>query len=245
MTEEITKLPRSSYEELARIIRGYHSAGASATNDDVAKVAAISSTIVSRNNKFLKQIGVLQGGNSRSLTERGTALAKALEFEMPDEIASGWRSLAEEHEFFQNILSAIRIRSGMEESALKAHIAYTAGESKSSNVMTGAGAVIDMLRAAGLITPKDGDYVVAEIRPSETRQVAEDREEIGPAVVDSSAPATSQVEKLTVVPSSTGINLSIELKINVDCAPADLDDVRKELMTLIRDLRTTSAGEVE
>lgn len=52
--------------------------------------------------------------------------------------------------------TAVEIRKSMEGSAFEAHIAYSAGEAKSSQVMTGARTVIDILRAAAAVTEKDG-----------------------------------------------------------------------------------------
>ncbi len=61
------------------------------------------------------------------------------------------------------MVTAVSIRGGMEDSDLQSHIAYSAGESKSPPVMTGAGAVVQILKLAGLVKEQDGKLVAEPI----------------------------------------------------------------------------------
>jgi hypothetical protein len=109
VAEEGFKLPGSSYAELAKIVRAYGHSPEEATPKDVADRAAIDPTQVSRNNAFLLSVGIVEGGNKKKLTPRGRALAKALDFEMPDEIAGAWRAVVGDNDFLRNLTRTLRV----------------------------------------------------------------------------------------------------------------------------------------
>jgi len=119
MAENDFQLPRSSYEEIVKIVRAYQSAGPDATLEDVSKRAAMHTVSVSMNNKFLLSANILQGGNKKSLTDIGTNLGKALEYEMPDKIKAAWVKIVSSSDFFEKVLSAVKIRRGMEPRRLR------------------------------------------------------------------------------------------------------------------------------
>ena len=144
MAEEF-RLPKSSYDELVKIVRAYASSGQSANLDEVAQNAAMDKTIISRNNAFLISVGIVEGGRGKGITEKGRGLAQALQYNVAEDISSRWRDIATSNEFLQKMVTAVSIRTGMEESALKSHIGYSAGESKSPFVMAGAGAVVEIV----------------------------------------------------------------------------------------------------
>src|SRR6476661_7832223 len=104
---------------------------------EVGRILSIHETSISRNGAFLTGVGVLEGVRRKALTPSGRALARALEHEMPDEIRRTWREILTENDFIQKVLAAVRIRKGMERTALQSHIAYSSGQSKSPSVMTG------------------------------------------------------------------------------------------------------------
>ena len=149
MPEDTFRLPKSSYEEIVKIIRAYGNAGNDASLADVAKTAAMNETIISSNNAFLAAVGIIEGGKTKTVTERGRALAMALQHEIPDEISTQWNLIVSDNVFLQKMVTAVSIRQGMEASALQAHIAYSASEPKSSRVMAGAAAVVEILKVSG------------------------------------------------------------------------------------------------
>jgi hypothetical protein len=160
MADEKFRLPGSSYPELVKIIKAYSHSGKSATLEDVSKLAVMNPTSISRSNVFLSAIGVIAGGQKKSITEQGQQLARALDYEMPNEIRRHWKMLVRQHEFFQKLLAAVRIRNGMDASTLTAHAAYTAGQPNDSKAKTGAAAVIDILQAADLLVEREGKLFV-------------------------------------------------------------------------------------
>ena len=232
-------MPRSSYEELAKILRAYHAAGSDAALEDVAKRAAMNKTIVSGNNKFLVGAGLLEGGRKKTLTDLGVAVAKALDYEMPDEIRARWGEVVASNEFFSQLLSAVRIRGGMEASALRAHVAYTAGESKKPAVMTGAGAVVDILRAAGVVEEADGRYVVRnfKLRSPDVETPRPPSDEVGGGhEAPQQAVATVSSVPVQSVTSVGGTRVSINIEVRVDCKPDELEGVGDQLQALVHKL---------
>ncbi len=135
MPDERFRLPGSSYGELVKVIRAYGTLSGAASLDEVSKLAAMHPTQISRNNGFLVAMGILEGGKNKVITSKGQDLARALDHEMPDEIRNHWRRVVLEDEFLNKMLSAVKIRKGMEASTLQAHIAYSAGQPKKPAVM--------------------------------------------------------------------------------------------------------------
>ncbi|HJX92222.1 MAG TPA: hypothetical protein VJ372_17095, partial [Pyrinomonadaceae bacterium] len=99
MADKGFPLPGSSYKELIKIIQGYGTVGDNVTPADVAKVVSVHETIVSKNNRFLGAIGIIQGGKKKTITSLGNELSRALHHDMQDEIVSKWRAVVEANDF--------------------------------------------------------------------------------------------------------------------------------------------------
>jgi hypothetical protein len=228
LAEEQFRLPGSSYEELAKIIVGYSRFDSEIPPSEVGRVIGMHETIVSRNNAFLMAVGVVTGGKRKAITPLGMGLARALEHQMPDEITNHWQSVISQVPFFRNLLSAVRIRRGMDLSTLQAHVAYSAGQKKSPAVMTGASAVVEIMRAAAVLREEGGKIVAAEETFS-TPSVAE------PGIPSSPTPGSSvqAVSSPSFMIRSAGTPLSVQLQIQVQCTPADIDALGDKLRALI------------
>jgi len=142
MAEEFP-LPSSSCKELIKIIRAYGRIGTEASLGDVSKLAVMGETSVSGNNKFLIALGIIKAGQKKAITPLGDELAKALDHEMPDEIAAKWRAVVNATDFLERVIAAVRIRKTMDEASLESHVAYSAGQPKTPAVATGARTVVD------------------------------------------------------------------------------------------------------
>ncbi len=238
MSEEKFKLPGSSYEELTKIIKGYGNLTKPASLDEVSKLTALHKTIVSRNAGFLIEIGVLDTGAKKSITDPGRNLARALEHEMPDEIASGWRERVLATEFLTNLLTSIRIRKGMTEETLTSHIAYSAGQPKKAGQMTGSRTIIDILRAAGCIQESDGK-IVAPDRGSPEREESppppdKDSAPSGTSDQPSKAVQPAEVPSITkTVIEADGATVRINIDLKVECTSSDLDDLGPKLRRIL------------
>ena len=82
----------------------------------------------------------------------------------------GWRAVIESNDFLQKVVAAVRIRKGMDESSLESHVAYTAGQPKTPQVATGAGAVVEILKNAGLLKEEGGNLIATAPEPPDLKQ---------------------------------------------------------------------------
>jgi hypothetical protein len=238
MPEERFKLPGSSYSQLVKIIRAYGHASDNVAPKAVADRAAVDQTEVSRNNGFLVSVGILEGGKTKSLTSKGRSLAHALDLELPSETERGWRQVAEENEFLQKIVSAVRIRSGMDPTALKGHIAFSAGQPKKSRALIGAGSIVELLTAAGLVKELDGKVVATQVAERDDRAAPGEPD---PARKPARPTELAVYPEQAVPPSS---RFSVSIRVNVTCPPDQLADLGPQLKALLSSLEVTD-GDVE
>ncbi len=239
MAEETFRLPKSSYDELVKIILAYANSGQAANLDEVAQASAMDTTIISRNNAFLISVGIIEGGRAKGITGRGKSLAQALHYNVVEDIATSWREVVNANEFLQKMVAAVRIRGGMEDSALQSHIAYSAGESKSAGVMAGAGAIVQILKIAGVVKEQDGKLVA---EPPTTgvsfMKVAGD-------IKEPEKPGPSPVAGVSaeLVPQTS--NLGVSIQIQIQCTAAEIPDLAPKLRAMLKELSKKEDGKAE
>lgn len=158
------KLPGSSYDEFTKIILAYASgrSGQPMSLDVVAQYASMDKTIVSRNNRFLVQCGLVSEGNQKAATELGLKLGRAYKLKMNTEVSRIWRDLIENDEFLTRMLSAIRIRKAMEKIAFINHIVYSSGSTAGNKAKTGAATLVELLKVAGFVSEQDGQIIATD-----------------------------------------------------------------------------------
>ena len=233
MREEKFKLPHASYDELCKIIKAYGHLNKPSSLNDVSQVSSLHTTIISRNAGFLIATEIITSGAKKEVTDKGREIYQALEHEIPEQIRKWWRTIIEECDFLTKILTAIKIRKGMDAATLEAHIAYSAGQPKKSQVMTGARTVIDIIRAAELITEADGKIVLAK----------------HPDIFESKIPRESNTvqdkteaqDKLPLQVSnikmhSQNVPFQINVQLKIDCKPNELGGLGAKLRNLIDEL---------
>ena len=232
MTEEAFRLPKSSYEELIKIIQAYGNSGQSATLDEVAQSGALEKTSISRNNAFLFSTGIIEGGKAKGITEIGLRLSRALQHNIADEISACWREIVAPNEFLQKMVTAVGIRGGMEDSALRSHIAYSAGEPRAGFVMAGAGAVIEILKVARLLREQDGK-LTADLSPAEGLSAVSVR-----ATLRASDKPQNPLTAGRAVPASP-VTTAVSIQIQIQCAAAEIDTLTPKLKALLKELSPT------
>jgi hypothetical protein len=230
MADEKVKLPRSSYEELCKVIKAYGRLDKPSSLDQVKALAGVGKTVISANNSFLSSTGIIEGGRAKIVTDLGKNLAKALEHDIPNKIQSAWKQVVEKDEFLNKMALALKIRKTMEESSFISHIAYSAGETKSGFVMTGARTVIDILRASGLISEKDGKLTSSEALPESASKFDE-----GEKVFNGKSP---QKTVTTAIPHNhilkAGNKVSFHIELRIEAKPDELDDLGPKLKNFLK-----------
>ena len=226
MAEREFRLPGSPYEELVNIIVAYGTRDEAANPGDVGKLDAVHQSSVSRNNGFLTEIGVLQGESKKLITRRGRALALALARKDPVEVRKNWRAIVATNEFLQNVVSAVKMREGMLYPTLQAYIAHAAGQPRNKPVMTGAGAIVEILKAAGLLIEEAGELVAPFNGAFEPEDLA---------LEDAPLDEADEVAEPTVS-ASVEAGPAVKIHLHVQCSAEELEDLAPRLKTLLREL---------
>ena len=209
------KLPGSSYEEFVKIIQAYSSGkpGQAMSLEVVAQIARMDKTVVSRNNGFLVQSGLVTEGNQKAATEVCLNLGRAYQLKIDTEITKNWKEIIENNEFLFRMLSAIRIRKTMEKTAVINHIVYSSGATTGKNSKVGAATIIELLKTSRLVSEQDGQIIAVEndIQEVESEKNGEDQKTL-----------TIQ-KKMENLPSEeiNGNRICINININVNASEID------------------------
>jgi hypothetical protein len=230
------KLPRSSYNELVKIIMAYGKVNKPASLDEISQYCGVGRISVSSNNAFLTAVGVVEGGKAKIATQKGLQLARALEHELADEIVQAWRQVVYQNPFLNKMVTAVKIRRGFETSAFESHIAYSSGEPRSQGTMTGARTVIDILRSALVIKEQDGKLQVVD--PILDAQAPIDESTTIDAASAAPIAAASFANRGAPGSSSVGIVLQLRLDVTV----ADLEGLGAKLRKMIAELDGIDPG---
>lgn len=161
-------LPGSSFEELQKILKGYSHAPEQATLEQLSKLTGLHQTVVSRNNKFLSDIGLISGGMKKTATDVGRKLGRALDHKQEADAQGYWKEAVQSNEKVAGLVTTVRIKNGMTESDFSAHVLYVSGQKKNSGNKTGARCVVDVLLAANLLQEDNGKLVVSSAPANET-----------------------------------------------------------------------------
>ena len=226
MAEREFRLPGSPYEELVNIIVAYGTRDEAANPGDVGKLDAVHLSSVSRNNGFLTEIGVLQGESKKLITRRGRALALALARKDPVEVRKNWRAIVATNEFMQNVVAAVKLREGMLYPTVQAYVAHAAGQPRNKPVMTGAGAIVEILKAAGLLIEEAGELVAPFNGAFEPEDLA---------LEDAPLDEADEVAEPTVS-ASVEAGPAVKIHLHVQCSAEELEDLAPRLKTLLREL---------
>lgn len=230
MGEEF-KLPASSYEELTKIIKSYGSTK-EASLDELSKLCGIPPTQISRNSGFLLATNIVEGGKVKSISEKGKDLARTLQHNLPNEISRAWREIIMENEFLTKMVTAIKIRNGMDPQGFQSHIAYSSGQPNNQYVKTGSGTVIEILKLAGLIEEVDGNLKIKIEDKYSTPNNEVPNEEKGFDVDLNEIPSKKVIQ---VYSGNNGISINIDIK--VEAKFAELDDLGIKLKKILSDLK--------
>jgi hypothetical protein len=227
MAEREFRLPGSPYEDLVNIIVAYGTRDEATSGGDVGKLDSVHQSSVSRNNAFLTEIGVLQGESKKLITRRGRSLAVALARKDRVEVRSNWRAIVAASEFLQNVVSAVKLREGMLYPTVQAYIAHAAGQPRNKPVMNGAGAIIEILKASGMLREEAGELVATfDERPEDV------------ALEDAPAQVSDTIDAVVTVGEAAGTSPTVSIQLQVRCTPDEIDDLAPRLKALLRELST-------
>ena len=230
-------LPGSSFEEVQKILKGYSHTADKVSLDELSKLTGMNKSIISRNNKFLTDIGLISGGQKKSTTDLGKKLGRAIEHKQNGDVQSYWREAIQTNEKVAGLVTTVRIKDGMTEGDLSTHILYVSGQNSTAGNKTGARCVVDVLIAAKLLQEEDGKLVVS---PAPTKETPAD---MSPDASASVTPPLAGVQVVTQGASGQATelpvvaNLTPQIVINIQLQLPETDnaDVYVNLFKALRE----------
>lgn len=251
VAERQFRLPGSPYEDLVNTIVAYGTRDEASRPGDLGKLDSVHQSSVSRTNGFLTEIGVLQGETKKLITPRGRSLALALARKDRGGIRANWREVVASTEFLQNVVSAVKLREGMLFPTVQAYVAHAAGQPRNNPVMTGAGAIVEILKTAGLLREEAGELVAVFDEDPRTQEFGHDEPEqdtpveTSPNEAPGGLPAGSELADSAGEAVSTVVGVeatggegapSVQIHLHVSCAPDEIEDLVPRLKALLREL---------
>lgn len=161
---------------------------------------------------------------------------------MQEDIRKSWRHIVEEDEFLTKLLTAVRIRNGMDSQTLEAHIAYSAGQPKKPQFMTGARTVIDILKAAELIVEVDGKYL-----PKDTSDVPKVHTDLYAQNVTIQERQTINETPRPPIAFPLGATQSVRInvQININCTPDDIPRLGTQIKSLMQEIASKKTSDAD
>ncbi|MBR4014690.1 MAG: hypothetical protein IKI88_00615 [Anaerotignum sp.] len=227
---ETFKLPASSYEEVLKLIQAYAGVkeGVALSLDQINQSTGVPRTVVSKNNGFLVQVGLITEGNKKAATDIGRALGRAYASKVDYEVERIWKEIISNNDFLSRMISAVRIRNGMDRTNYINHIIYSSGLKDSKESRAGAGAVIEILKSVNVLDEVDGKMIVKDLIENNQSGITEDHN-------DHNSPAVVDHQNITSVSLPAGAN-SVTINININCTVSEMDELAAKLKALLENL---------
>lgn len=239
------KLPGNSYPEVAKIVQAYGHLNSPASLDEVSKACGVNATQISRNNGFLASVGIIDGGSKKKITVIGKKLSDAMSYDLDREVSSIWREILLENEFITKMITALKIRKGMDSQSFQSHIAYSSGQKNNGTVRAGANCIIDILLVANMIIEEDDKLIVInDQNHSEVFDVSNhsiDTEEVNSKKNIDNRNITHPTLSKVMNFETGGVNISIDVKINAGVD--ELDGLGLKLRKMIDELKADNTSE--
>ena len=93
MAEELIRLPGVSLETLEKVIEAFSQKNGPVSNDEIAQLVGVTKETVSRCNPFLREIGVIKGGQKKEASELGKKLGLALHHGQTEDASRYWHDI--------------------------------------------------------------------------------------------------------------------------------------------------------
>lgn len=161
---DVYKLPVSSYDELIKIIKVYGSGkvGIPVSLDDLVKSSGMSKTIISKNNGFLVQLGLVSEGNKKAPSEMCKKLANAYGMNLQEQIVNIWREIINQDEFITKMISVVGIKGKLPKNEYINHIVFSSNCGSGAGYKAGAAAIIEILKIINAVCEYDGNIMVGD-----------------------------------------------------------------------------------
>ncbi len=189
-------------------------------------------TMLSRNNPFLKEIGVIEGKNKKKVSGIGAKLGRAFEHHQDNDVRTFLREIISQNSILSNLITTLRIKKGMSVDDFINHIMYVSGEKDTKENRTGSRTIIELLTMSGLVTEDGGNLQVAKGSALDEASSKIIEEKLIEAKIEKPAEKAApglkgDKDKKLPLPAVT-INIQLQLP------ESDNPDVYKNLFTALR-----------
>ncbi len=170
------KLPVSSYDEIVKIIKAYGNGkiDVSVSLDELVKSSGISKFVLSKNNGFMIQIGLITKGNKKSPTETCRKFASAYSMNIKDEISAIWKNILNTDDFIARMLSFVSVKGRVSRDELINHIVYSADCGNSVAYKTGAAAIVEIMKITEMIIENNGYITLSDGKSADKNRLEEE-----------------------------------------------------------------------
>jgi hypothetical protein len=155
-------MPISSWIALKQIVRAYGEVQEveKPTGEDVARIAGLPRTVVSANNKFLREIGIVLPEENKP-TELGSRLAAALAMNNDALVSEALQEIVRADTALSRFVGMVRARAPVKVDLIKSEIAIAAGLKHAGPTKP----IIDLLQESKLIRIDDDVIRIAGETP--------------------------------------------------------------------------------
>lgn len=167
-------LPATSWNELKIIISSYANQKKEVSNEDIVKTSGLSNDKISRNNKFLSDNGLIEGGRNKKPTVLCEKLGRAIMHEQISDIKKYTRQIVENNENIAELVTSLRIQGDKTKDEFASHVLYCSGQSDTQYTRAGSKCIVDILLESDFVFE---DNEVLKITQSDNNQ-AEDNLDI-------------------------------------------------------------------
>lgn len=232
-------LPNSGYEVVTKILHAYVLCGdGKIPLNDVASKSGLSSSMVSRNTKFLISLNILEGGRDKQLTPDGKKLGIAIGNNLVDDIRENWRNILLNCTHTKGAIDMVKVQNGISTNDFPGKLASNLGIVSSESNKTGINTVIGLFTKAELLEEVDGKYVVQDDKINPPRAQAD----LNGAENGTPQDQTTKRDKLT--PSNPPqnktnknipIHIDLQIHISPEASPDQIDKVFQSIAKHIYD----------
>ena len=154
--------------------------------DELVKSSGISKFVLSKNNGFLVQIGLITKGNKKSPTDTCRKLASAYSMNIKDEVSTIWKNIFNTDDFIAKMLSFVSVKGRVPRDEFinhidkeilllrTCHIVYSADCGNSVAYKTGAATIVEMMKIAEMISENNGYITISDEKSADVIRLVEE-----------------------------------------------------------------------
>jgi hypothetical protein len=225
-------LPATNWEDLTKIVISYANQKKEASNDEIAKLAGLNNSKVSRNNKFLVDNLLIDGGKLKVATELGTRLGRALLHNQTSDIRKCLVEIIESNEALSNLITTLRIQGEVNHKDFVKNVLYISGQSNNQWTKAGASCVVDLLITSELVN-EDNDILTVADNVSDISNEDVDlistRDVTGENPINKEPEIQHQTQRTVNYDMKPSININIQLQLPESDNPEVYENLFKSL----------------